>query len=83
MNIKKGMLGIPFILSMLMATSSAHAVTMIELGQGCGGDKDKYCANVAHGDPLKACLTEQKNKLSETCKPLIERLNNGESVTFF
>ena len=56
---------------------------MMELIKDCSDDRHKYCEGVAHGDPLQACLTENRKKLTPACGALVDRLSNGESVSLF
>ena len=72
-----------FLASSFLTMRSAQAVTMMELIKDCSDDRHKYCEGVAHGDPLQACLTENRKKLTPACGALVDRLSNGESVSLF
>lgn len=80
MPIKKLMLAGATCLAMVTA---ANAVSLRQVMRDCGDDSRALCAGVGYGDPMQACLSRNKASLSEACKAIVDRLENGEKVRLF
>ena len=67
----------------LARSSNAWAVSIAEMASKCGGDGETYCADVGYGDEMQDCLNVYYAELGSDCRGVMDRLNDGERVTFF
>jgi len=68
---------------LLATTATAHAVSIGQMAAACGDDSKTYCANVGYGNAMQDCLNTHYKSLGDACKAIMDRLNDGESVTLF
>ncbi len=71
------------VVAVLAAVSSANAVSLRQVMRDCGDDSRAHCTGVGYGQPMQDCLSRQKDKLSEECRKVVERLEKGEKVGIF
>ena len=66
-----------------IARRAQAAVSVWELSRLCGRDTDQFCKGVGYGDEMTECIVGHYEKLSPECKPVVDRIRNGEGVSLF
>lgn len=72
-----------FLLAMLIlapATLQMNAAALAQSGPvaaSCKDDIQKFCAGKKHNGEIRACLTEQKDKVAPACKAALESTGPG------
>ncbi len=66
-----------------MLTTSALAISVMEVASKCGDDAKAYCNGVGYGDAMTQCLLAHHATLHPDCRSVVDRIKNGERVTLF
>ena len=59
-------------LAFVVAFSGASSAQSAETRGACKADYDKFCAGIAPGGGIVACLNAKRDQLSATCKAALD-----------